>query len=125
MTNILALPLVALAIKTGNNEDWIDTVKYVVGDPTGPQLDLRGIAFLMEIRRQASDHEVLLTGSTSDLTISIGAFPNYGFLIIHFNDETMATMQAGSYVADVVAQADGFERRTLDITLTIVEGVTR
>lgn len=126
-TNILALPLAALAIVTGNNEDWIDSVKFVVGDAEGPQLDLRGIEFEMELRRQAIDHEVILNASTEEdpQTIYIGAPPNVGYLLIHITRDEMKTRMAGEYVGDVVAKADGFVRRCLEINLTIVEGVTK
>jgi hypothetical protein len=63
-TNILALPLVQLEVETGNNEDWIDSILFLVAPddpdnppPTAPQLDLRGIDFEMEIRREADDND--------------------------------------------------------------------
>ena len=36
-TNILALPLAHLVIEVGNNEDWIDSLVYIVSgtDPPG------------------------------------------------------------------------------------------
>jgi len=132
MSNVLALPLVQIEVETGNNEDWIDSIKFVVdpGDGTTdinsfPQLDLRGITFDMEIRRQATDHEVIFAASTTDGTIKIGTPPDFGFLIINVSTAEMQTHKGGAYVGDIVGY-DGLYRRTaIRIVLTIVEGVTK
>jgi hypothetical protein len=132
MTNILALPLTQMSILTGNNEDMVESVLFQVGGTGSPamgiapeQLDLRGIDFNMYVRRSATDNEVLLTASTDDHTLSVGAFPDVGFLLLAVPVSTMQKRLAGTYVADVVATADGLTRRCLVIELTIVEGVTR
>jgi hypothetical protein len=132
MTNILALPLTQMSILTGNNEDMVESILFQVGGTGSPtmgiapeQLDLRGINFTMYVRRSASDNEVLLTASTSDQTLSVGAFPNYGFLLFAIPVETMQQRLPGTYVADVVATADDITRRCLVIELSIVEGITR
>jgi len=130
MSNVLALPLVQITVQVSNNEDWIDSIKYVEGtdptDPSAPQVDLRGITFQMEIRRSAEDAEVILGASTDDGSLSIGAPPNFGFLIIHIAEEEMKTKAAGNYVGDIVATGDGYARTVIQITqLTIVEGVTK
>jgi hypothetical protein len=132
MTNILALPLTQMSVTTGNNEDMIESVLFQVGG-TGSaalgvapqQLDLRGIDFNMYVRRSPTDHEVLMTASTDDQSLSVGAFPNFGFLLFAVPVTSMQNRLPGSYVADVVATADGYTRRCLVITLTIVEGITR
>jgi hypothetical protein len=131
-TNILALPLAQMSMLTGNNEDMIESVLFVVGG-TGSatagvpadQLDLRGIEFNMYVRRSADDHEVLMTASTDDLSLSVGAFPNVGFLLFYLPIDQMKMRLPGTYVADVVASADNYTRRCLVINLTIVEGITR
>jgi hypothetical protein len=130
MSNILALPHALVTIETGNNEDWIEAFKFVVEDPLSaqelwPQLDLRGLEFEMEIRHKPEDHEVVLSASTTDLKLSIGAFPNYGFLLLNIPVEEMKTRVAGSYVADVVANDDRYVRKCMTITINLVEGVTR
>jgi hypothetical protein len=132
MTNILALPLTQMSILTGNNEDMVESVLFQVGGTGSPtlgvapeQLDLRGIDFNMHVRRSATDHEVVMTASTDDHTLSVGAFPNYGFLLFAIPVDTMLLRAPGAYVADVVATADGSTRRCLVIDLSIVEGVTR
>ena len=130
-TNILALPLVTATIITGNNEDWVDTIQYTVDNGSGapssfPQLDLRGIDFLMEIRHQAADNEVVIQASTMDGTMAIGAPPNYGFLIIYVPlAEVMMYKEPGSYVGDIVAMDGNFTITAIQINLTIFEGVTR
>jgi hypothetical protein len=130
-TNVLALPLVSIDIGTGSNEDWIDSLKFVVNDSSStdpnslPQLDLRGIAFEMEIRRSTSDHEVILAASTKNGQMIIGNPPDFGFLIINVPQTTMATKQPGSYVGDIVGSDDTNSRVCAKLTLTIDEGVTR
>ena len=130
-TNVLALPLVSMTVATGTNEDWIDTIKYVVNDESSadfnqlPQLDLRGITFEMEIRRAAPDHEVILNASTKDGEILIGNPPDYGFLIINVPLAQMTLKQPGTYVGDIVATDSINSRVTVQISLTIVEGITR
>jgi hypothetical protein len=129
-TNILALPQSLASIETGNNESWVDSLVYFIGgsegDSPGPsQLDLRGIEFEMEIRRRAEDHEVVLRLSTDDETLSVGALPNYGFLLINVPYEIMKAQRAGDYVADMRAMADGFTRVIVRASITIVEGVSK
>jgi len=130
-TNILSLPLAALVIETGNNEDWIESLLFVVddgsgGDPTAmPQLDLRGISFELEVRRRAEDHEVVIHASTDNGMLQVGSYPNYGFLIIDVDDTFMQPQAAGDYVGDVVATDAAYTRRVMTFDLNIVEGVTR
>jgi hypothetical protein len=76
-TNLLAMPLVVMSVSTGTNEDWIDSILFLVDDggdvqESFPQLDLTGIEFNMEVRRRAPDNEVVLRGSTKDGSLSIG-----------------------------------------------------
>ena len=70
-TNLLAMPQLVLTVTTGTNEDWIDSILYLVdmgGDDqsTFPQLDIHGIEFLMEVRRRTSDNEVVFRASTKE-----------------------------------------------------------
>lgn len=126
-TNILAIPLVQMGVSTSNNEDWLESMLYLVDADPEPidQLDLRGIVFLMEVRREADDHEVILQASTDDGTLAIGAPPDYGFLRINVPVTEMRTQKAGNYVADITATADNFIRVVVQMNLTIVEGVTK
>lgn len=128
-TNLLALPLVSLTIETGNSEDWIESIKYVVdtgGDPlTFPQVDLRGIDFTMEIRRTAPSHEVVLSATSDDGSLAVGEPPDYGYLIINVRYDEMKPLQAGSYVGDIRGRDDKYTRICIQINLTIFDGITR
>jgi hypothetical protein len=127
MSNILAMPLVRLIVEASNNEDWVDCLEFLVdtGDPILPQLDLRGIDFDMEIRRSATDSEVIVAASTANNTIQVGTPPDFGFLIINIPIADMQNITAGEYVGDIVGH-DAFYRRVIaTITLTIIEGVTK
>jgi hypothetical protein len=126
--DVLALPLAHLVIEAANNEDWIDSLVYVVAGqpPPLPQLDLRGIAFEMHIRRRPQDNEVVLHGSSADGGVTVGAAPNYGHLIFYIPQENMRRMYPGRYVGDVRARNDRVEGRVcLTLDLTIIEGITR
>jgi len=130
MSNLMALPVAIMTVETGNNEDWIESIKYVVDDGTNnietmPQLDLRGIEFEMEVRRKPADHEVILSASTSNFRLSIGAFPNIGFLLLNVPIADMQNKIAGDYVADIVGRDGTYTRKFIEMSLTIVEGVTR
>jgi hypothetical protein len=131
MTNILALPVAEVEITTGNNEDWVDSIKFVVdpGDGTPvenmDQLDLTGINFDMEVRRVATDSEVVFAASTKTGSLSIGDHPDTGFLVIQIPLAEMQNHAAGAYVADIVGHDDYFQRVCVQINLTIVEGVTK
>lgn len=128
-TNILAMPLVQLVVDTGTNEDWVDSIKFLVdtGVPEAdmPQLDLRGIVFEMEVRRAAPDHEVILDATTEDGSLVIGDPPDFGYLLINIPNDDMKAIQPGNYVADIVGHDPEFQRVVVQIALDIVEGITR
>lgn len=126
-TSPLALPLAHLVIEVANNEDWVDSLVYLVTgeeDPL-PQLDLRGLSFQMHIRRQPQINEIVLEASTANGGLSIGAAPNFGHLIFFVREPVMRGVWPGRYVGDVVARDAKFERICLTIDLTIIEGITR
>jgi len=138
MTNLLAMPHVSMTVETGTNEDWVDSIKFMVDDGTTdedkPQLDIRGIVFEMEVRRAAPDHQVVINASTEDGSIIIGAPPDFGFLIINVDLDEMKIQQPGSYVADIIGQEYAgqapnkvlmAQRVIAAISLTIVQGITR
>lgn len=128
-TNLLALPLLFLTIETGNSEDWIESVKYVVDTGEAPedlpQVDLRGIEFEMEVRRSAPSHEVILSATSQDGSIAIGEPPDFGYLIINVDFDKMRVLQAGKYVADIRGNDDRYTRICIQIDLTIFSGITR
>jgi hypothetical protein len=126
-TNLLAIPFVQLTAVTGNNEDWVDSLLFLVDSPDvpPPQLDLTGIRFEMEVRRAPTDHEVVIRASTDDGTLSIGDAPNTGFLIINIDHVQMLQQVAGAYVADIVGTDQQSTRRVVGMDLTIANGITR
>jgi hypothetical protein len=128
MSNLLAMPLTEISFEVHNNEDWIDSIVYCVPPPqdiTAPQLDLRGISFYMDVRRSATDHEVILEASTDDATIAIGLPPNYGFLIVNVPLAKMKYVAPGAYVGDILGTDGVNERVVISLNLTVDEGVTR
>jgi hypothetical protein len=132
MSNVLAMPVVTIQATTPTNGDWIESIKYVVppvpvsGDQsTWPQMDLRGITFWMELRRTATDNEVILVLSTDNRKLAIGAFPDVGFLLWFVTAQEMANKEPGNYVGDMIADDGEFTRKIIDLQLTITDGVTR
>jgi hypothetical protein len=126
-TNLLAIPLVSIVVETGNNEDWVDSLLFLVDstDPTQPQLDLRGIKFEMEIRRRPDDHEVVIHATTDDDTLIIGDPPNFGYLIISVPIDQMVPLMPGAYVGDIRGTDTDNTRVIVEIALTVFQGVTR
>jgi hypothetical protein len=131
MSNLLAMPLVTLAVTTGTNEDWISSVKYVVDDGSGvpteelPQFDLTGINFNMEVRRRAEDHEVVIRASSANGEIAIGEPPDFGFLLINVPYEKVKDLNAADYVADIVGIDEISQRRVVIINIELAQGITR
>lgn len=128
-TNLLALPLVDLIVQTGNSEDWIESILYVVETADTPDLypqcDLRGIDFNMEVRRNTPAHEVVLRASTADGTIAIGEPPDFGYLVLNVGYDAMSMLSAGPYVADIRGTDERYTRICIQIDLTIFDGITR
>jgi hypothetical protein len=126
-TNVLALPLAHVIFAVSNNEDWIDTLVFMVSDSGPPleQLDLRGIDFTMHLRRQPALPEIVLGASTLDQTLFVGSPPDYGYLIFYVPEETMRSLWAGQYVGDIVANDADFQRVCMTVEVTILEGITR
>jgi hypothetical protein len=90
-----------------------------------PQLDIRGITFEMEIRRQPSDNEVVLGASTESGTLIIGAPPDWGYLIINIPLVEMQNLDAADYVGDITGRDAYNTRVAAQIALTVSEGVTK
>jgi len=123
--NVLALPLAHVVFEVSNNEVWVDSLRYVVEEDERPQLDLRGIAFEMQLRRRPQDNEVVLQGGTDDGMLSVGAAPNWGHLIWYVPEVKMRRIWPGQYVGDVRASNARFERVCLTLDVTVLEGITR
>ena len=128
MSNLLAIPLIKVVVQTGDNEDWIDPILFLVNDGLDPpetQLDLRGIEFEMEVRRDEPVHEVVITASTENGMLMIGEVPDYGYLIIQVPLHAIKPNPAGKYVADIIGRDEANTRTVVQIDLTLVPGVTR
>jgi hypothetical protein len=123
------MPLVDLKVQTSNNEDWIDSIVYYVDTGVTPptdQLDIRGIIFEMEVRRSATDHEVVLSASTENGTIEVGMPPDFGFFLFQIPVTQMVNLPAAdTYVGDIVGRDMFFTRQIMTIELTIIEGITK
>jgi hypothetical protein len=125
------MPLVAISVITGTNEDWIDSIKFVVDDGSTtvpedlPQLDLTGIRFDMEVRRQPPEAEVIIRASTVDGGLAVGETPNYGFILINIDHEFMKNIVPGTFVGDIVGTDAGTIRRVILIDLEVQYGITR
>jgi hypothetical protein len=126
-TNLLALPFLHIEIQTANNEDWIDSIVYLVNstDPSAPQLDIRGIDFNMEVRRAPPNHEVVIRGSMQNGMLSVGDPPNFGYLLIRVPHESVKTLVEANYVADIVGYDGQVTRRIIELAIEMVEGITR
>jgi hypothetical protein len=128
MSNVLSLPLVNISFEVNNSEDWLDSIMYVVlnadGTP-GPQMDLRGINFEMELRRSPPEHEVILQASSNLGTLTVGSPPDIGYLIWAIPLSTMQYILPGTYVGDVRASDDQFHRVCLTLDVIINQGITR
>jgi hypothetical protein len=126
-TNILALPLAHIIFDVSNNADWVDSLVVLVSDSGTPpeQMDLRGIAFEMHLRRRPELPEIVLSASTADNTLLVGSPPDVGYLLFYVREETMRSLWQGQYVGDIRASDGNFERIFLTVDLTILEGITR
>jgi len=67
----------------------------------------------------------VLAASTANGTIKIGAPPDFGFLIISVPIAEMRTQLAGEYVGDIVGHDELYTRVVAQISLNIVEGITK
>jgi hypothetical protein len=123
------MPLIDLQVQTSNNEDWIDSIVYYVDTGVSPptdQLDIRGIIFEMEIRRSATDHEVVLSASTANGTLQVGMPPDFGYFLFQIPVTQMLIMRAAdTYVGDIVARDMFFTRQIMTVELTVTEGITK
>jgi hypothetical protein len=125
-TNVLSIPLARAIIDVSTNENWIDSFAYYAGtDDTFPPLDLRGISFQLMARRSPTDPEVIVWAQSSDGTLQVGPTPDFNYLVINVSLEVMKTRAPGVYVADMIAFDGTYQRKIMEIALTIDEGIAR
>jgi len=127
-TNALSLPRAFVEFEVSTNEDWIDTLVYLIDSDEveiGEQLDLRGIRFAMHVRRAPPESEVVIEATTENGQLQIGEPPDYGYLIIWVPHLEMMQKFPGAYVGDIIA-TDGVTRRVfIQFSLNIIQGITR
>lgn len=111
MTEILNLPLFSAVIETTSNEDAEGSFKFQTGEPP-VAVSLAGIAFTMQLRTTAPSPVVALSGSTVDGRLAVSGASNE-FLVIHVLAAVMAKLPPADYTFDIVASADGHQRRVI------------
>jgi hypothetical protein len=105
------------------NEDWI--VPFVYREPSGTPINLAGSTLKLEIRRQESDHEALVSISSpqNGITITNAAQGEFTILI---NRTLLARVAPGNYVTDLVRlMPTGLQERIWEGAAVVVEGTTR
>ncbi|MER2604838.1 MAG: hypothetical protein ABTQ29_03330 [Siculibacillus sp.] len=122
MTAIMLLPLISGSFEASSNGDWRETIRFLTEE--GNPLDLSGISFRSDVREEAGSANRKLTLSTDN-----------GFLIAGGADGTLSwavpslrmEQLGGTYVTDLVAEADGVVRNLCPrpLVLTVRRGVTR
>ncbi|MDC7787953.1 hypothetical protein PQJ75_24625 [Rhodoplanes sp. TEM] len=120
MTNILQLPLFEAVIETHSNERARTSFLVQTGDPPA-DLALAGIAFKLQLRTAAKDRNVHLEASTTDSRLTITG----ATLGVDIPRTVMAALGEADYVFDIVATADGIERRFMYGTWRHRIGVTK
>jgi hypothetical protein len=81
----------------------------------------------MDIRKQESDHEVLVALSSPSGGITITDPVNGLFQIMLAREQAFQQLSPGSFVADLTRTlpGSGYAERILDCAVTVVEGTTR
>jgi hypothetical protein len=109
------------------NEDWVVPFIYTTdnGDGTFTPIDLTGSTIMMEVRRQETDNEVLVSVWSPSNGIVINDAVNGAFTVIIGRDSLVQVMP-GEYVSDIVREmTNGFQERLWEGTATVVQGTTR
>jgi hypothetical protein len=123
-TNVLAIPLVHIVFEVGNNEDWLDLIRY--DTPLGQPVDLHGIDFNMQVRHTADSWDVSLYASTANGMMRVGVEDRFNYLFIHVPLWRMEHVwTTGDYVGDILASDDRFYRVIATFELRVIHGVTR
>lgn len=128
-TSILSLPLIECAMRIARNEDWLDG--FEIKDTDGDPVNLTGIRMDMQVRRAATDPQVLLEASTITGRIVTGGASNnvLAFVILKELVAGFPLSPNGQpFVFDIVATADGHTVRfcvgTVEVTRGITQGVS-
>jgi hypothetical protein len=131
MSNILKLPLVALTIEIGTNEPLTDAWGYV--DSSNNPISGAGITLQFMVRTTASDPAALIVASNvsgaingvaQNGTIAWGGAGG-NIVVPNIPVSVIGGMPPGTYAGEVLAIADGYQRRIAEITLIIDQGIVR
>lgn len=126
-TNILLLPLYKIEVETATNEDALGSFAFESGEPLAP-LGLDGIDFRLQLRTSAANASVHLEGSIANGRVAIGRNAEdtaNNVLVIAVDQTAMARLAPLDYAWDVLALADGYERRVFFGTWRHRLGVTK
>lgn len=125
-TAIRDLPTYELAAVLGSNEDWLDEIVFTQDDNVTPW-DLTGIAFRARVRPSPDAREAWPELSTAAGTLVNGGAT--GKLSFRLLVAARAPIHPGSYVLDVLAEADGYTRAVVVLgaaqaaNLTVRKGI--
>lgn len=103
-TNVLLLPQLSGSLVLATNADFRLTVQFVESGTTNP-LDITGIAFRQQWRLASNAEDIGLDLSTGNgLLVNGGVTGTLSWLVLA---ETAKTIPPGSYLGDLLAEADG------------------
>lgn len=122
MSNILLLPLYEVVVETRSNEDALGNFGFESGEPKQP-LSLAGIDFRMQVRAGGA-RIVHLDASLANGRLAILGDHSH-VLAIAIDQAVMARLEPRDYDWDILAIADGHERRVLYGTWRHRLGVTK
>lgn len=108
------------------NEDWEDGIALDDGgDPAAP-IDLTGSSLRAHLRTVPESLVVALEASTDNGRLLIAEDPETGIFNWNVPKATMATIEPGEYVYDLVwIKPDGSSDTVSGGTVTVQRGVTR
>jgi hypothetical protein len=124
-TQLGNLPLLQWDQETGNNEDWRNSIMFMMENDIDP-FDLTGILFTCHVRQ---DPGLLVVRLAFDSSLSPA-----GWLINGLGDGTismkvpasqMRRLDPDTYEYDVVGTADGITARVITGNLVVVQGLTK
>lgn len=108
------------------NEDWEDGLLLDDGGDPAEPLDLTGSSFRAQIRASEASLLVILEASTDNGLLAVDSDPETGFISWNVPRATMAAIEPGEYVYDIVWTKPDTSRDTIVAgTLTVKRGITR
>jgi hypothetical protein len=125
MTNVLTLPQISGSLTIATNADLRVGLQFSQVGSNAP-LDLTGIVFHMQVRPAAGNPVVVLDLSTNNNTLINGGTNGLLSWLVP-KSPSIEQLTPGSYVADLIAEADGATINLCQagpLTVTVVEGLT-